>query len=231
MAAEPRPNPYGDTPAPKTFQHVSPLDPQLFSTMSEHADELLRRQDAAASTRRSRSRSGSRISPTASSRDLDRRSTERDLRRPAGRDRRRRCKRGSGRFFAAKFSAGVLYAIHERTGDRRALDETLAGLCRDARRAWAAARRSRRARCYAGRSVGERQALRSADNGSTASSGIDADIERSRERRASVTTRPTTQSSRTATTQALGRPRRDPAPCTHTPPVSLSAQEPRCRFS
>ena len=30
MASEPRPNPYGDTPAPRTFQNVSSLDPQLF---------------------------------------------------------------------------------------------------------------------------------------------------------------------------------------------------------
>src|ERR1035438_305556 len=32
---------------------------------------------------------------------------------------------GLGRFFATKFRAGVLYAIHERTSDRRALEEAL----------------------------------------------------------------------------------------------------------
>ena len=42
IAGEPRPNPYGDTPAPKTFTHVSPLDPQIFSSIHEHAaDDLL----------------------------------------------------------------------------------------------------------------------------------------------------------------------------------------------
>ena len=41
MVAEAARNPYGDTPAPKTFQHVSPLDPQLFASIDEHARELL----------------------------------------------------------------------------------------------------------------------------------------------------------------------------------------------
>ena len=43
---------------------------------------------------------------------------------------------GLGRFFAAKFRAGVLYAIHERTGDRAALEEALKSY-RAARAAWA----------------------------------------------------------------------------------------------
>src|SRR5436190_20359814 len=37
----PAPNPYGDTPAPKTFAYVSPLDPQFFSRITDCADELL----------------------------------------------------------------------------------------------------------------------------------------------------------------------------------------------
>jgi hypothetical protein len=43
---------------------------------------------------------------------------------------------GLGRFFAAKLRSGVLYAIHERTGDRAALEAALAGY-RDARGIWA----------------------------------------------------------------------------------------------
>ena len=35
------PSPYGDTPAPKDFGHVSPLDPRLFSTLTEYVDRLL----------------------------------------------------------------------------------------------------------------------------------------------------------------------------------------------
>ena len=33
--------PYTDTPSPRVFANVSPLDPQLFSSISEHADDLL----------------------------------------------------------------------------------------------------------------------------------------------------------------------------------------------
>ena len=33
--------PYSDTPEPKVYGHVSPLDPQLFSTIADHADDLL----------------------------------------------------------------------------------------------------------------------------------------------------------------------------------------------
>ena len=43
---------------------------------------------------------------------------------------------GLGRFFGAKFRAGVLYRIYEKTGDRAALEESLAQY-RQARAAWA----------------------------------------------------------------------------------------------
>ena len=36
------PSPYGDTPTPKVFATVSPLDPQMFSTVYEHAHALVR---------------------------------------------------------------------------------------------------------------------------------------------------------------------------------------------
>jgi hypothetical protein len=37
-----RPHPYGDTPSPRRFGAVSPLDPELFSRIDDFADELLR---------------------------------------------------------------------------------------------------------------------------------------------------------------------------------------------
>ena len=54
------PVPYSDTPRPKRFGTVSPLDPQLFSPVDDYADELLT-GERAANTRPSRSRSGWRI--------------------------------------------------------------------------------------------------------------------------------------------------------------------------
>lgn len=38
------PSPYGDTPNPKIFGTVSPLDPQMFSTVSEYAQSLMRQE-------------------------------------------------------------------------------------------------------------------------------------------------------------------------------------------
>jgi hypothetical protein len=41
------PSPYGDTPIPKIFGTVSPLDPQMFSTVAEYAGSLARREASA----------------------------------------------------------------------------------------------------------------------------------------------------------------------------------------
>jgi hypothetical protein len=136
MAVVPRPNPYGDTPSPKTFRFVSPLDPQLFATIDEWAGVLLSGEPSA------------KYSPVDAARWIETLAAgaERDLARggnPATAAARRAAidvalQVAVGRFFAAKFRAGVLYAIHARTGDRRAFDEAVAAY-RRARTAWAAA--------------------------------------------------------------------------------------------
>jgi len=41
------PSPYGDTPIPKIFGTVSPLDPQMFSTVAEHAQSLMHQMPSA----------------------------------------------------------------------------------------------------------------------------------------------------------------------------------------
>ena len=133
LAGEPHPNPYSDTPAPKTFQNTSPLDPQLFSRMSDFAAELLARE-----------RSG-KYSPLEVAQWLENfaRRAEEDLAeagKPASVDAARAAidvdlQAALGRFFAAKFRSGVLYAIHERTGDRAALERALESY-RAARAMW-----------------------------------------------------------------------------------------------
>lgn len=134
MAAEPQPNPYADSLAPKTFTHASTLDPELFSNCDEFAGELLTAQ-----------RSG-KYSPLEVAVWLEEfaRRAEGDLRR-AGKAASVEGLRTQidiemqvclGRFFAAKLRSGVLYALFERTGDRRALEEA-AGRYRAARAAWA----------------------------------------------------------------------------------------------
>ena len=64
-----------------------------------------------------------------------------------------------GQFFAARFRGGVLYAIHERTGDRTALEEALK-TCRAAREIWARMAESARGVYVSDVTVGELAWLR-----------------------------------------------------------------------
>ena len=133
MTGEPSYNPYGDTSHPKMFQNASPLDPQLFSRMSEFADELLKGER------------GGKYSPVEVAQWIEdlAEGAMRDVGRagaPKSAELRRleidvAMQAGLGRFFAARFRSGVLYAIHERTGDRRALEESLKSY-KTARAAW-----------------------------------------------------------------------------------------------
>jgi hypothetical protein len=124
LSSEPRPNPYGDSPAPKTFTHVSPLDPELFAGIDEHAGDLLNGRASpkyspiAVATRLEALAAGVVVDPGAfRARDAAMRRLAIDMHIQAG----------LGRFFAAKLRAGVQYAIYERTGDRAALDAAVAG--------------------------------------------------------------------------------------------------------
>jgi hypothetical protein len=130
---------YSDTPTPRVFGAVSSLDPQLFASVDEVVESLLKADPA------------SKITPVEVARQLDEwaESSAAQLAKAEGlvADRREpRYRRvaidgaiavGIGRFFARKLRAGVLFGIFDRTGDVRARDEAL-GQYRDARRAWAA---------------------------------------------------------------------------------------------
>ena len=132
-----RNSPYSDTPSPKVFGNVSPMDPQLFAGINEYAAELLKGE-----------RSG-KYSPVEAAQWIENfadRAAKRlpeDKFAPQGPNRPefRRLEidvliqAGLGRFFGAKFRSGVLYAIFEQTGDRSALENALA-LYRRARAAW-----------------------------------------------------------------------------------------------
>jgi hypothetical protein len=217
MAVEPRPNPYGDTPSPKTFRFVSPLDPQLFATIDEWAGALL--SDEASP----------KYSPIDAARWIEMLAAgaERDLAR-AGEPTTAAARRAAidaamqiaiGRFFAAKCRAGVLYSIHARTGDRRAFDEALVAY-RRARTAWAAAV-DRAAGVYAADlSVSDRFSERGQWRDRLAA--IDADI-------ASLSPRPAPDGSAIAASRidaavraALDTVVPPAVSCTHAPPVRLA---------
>jgi hypothetical protein len=118
IVEEPRPNPYGDTPSPKVFAHVSPLDPELFSTMDEFADELLA------------GRPGARYSPIEVATWLLELASVvfenlKAIEHGTAPEVRRlvvdaKIQAGLGQFFATKFRSGVLFAIYEKTGNQEA---------------------------------------------------------------------------------------------------------------
>lgn len=130
--------PYSDTPAPRVFGNAGPLDPQLFSRMNEYADELLKDEHSG------------KYSPievaqwiedyaAAAARSLAVAETHSIAKGQA--EYRRLAidvaiQAGLGRFFGAKFRAGVLYHIYEQTEDRSALEQALK-CYRQARAAWA----------------------------------------------------------------------------------------------
>jgi hypothetical protein len=130
-------DPYGDTPAPKRFGTVSPLDSQLFCTIDQCAEELLSG---------TRSASYSPIEVAGWLEDLARDSDANLATTDPAADRTPafghwavdiRIQNNIGRFFAAKFRAGVLYAIYTSTADPAALEEALKAYGK-ARAAWKA---------------------------------------------------------------------------------------------
>ncbi len=205
---------YGDTAAPKVFTNASPFDPQLFSRMNEFADELLKGE-----------RSG-KYSPVDVAQWIEDLAFAATTRLPGGdgAEIRRvvedvRIQAGLGRFFGAKLRCGVLYAIHERTGDRAALEEAVK-LYRKARAAWSEMA-TRAAKVYvADITVGENPWLR----GSWLDRlpAIDEDIADLEKHLAASPVKESPDASR-AIREALSRPRRETADCRHTPPGRFHA--------
>jgi hypothetical protein len=129
---------YGDSPSPRRFGTVSPLDPQLFSTVDELAEEL------------TRGSLGAKYSPLEVAQQLEDWSSEAAT-LLAEADKRTKDRRdpvyrrmavdvsiaaGLGRFVAWKLRAGVLYGLCEKGGHDAVLQEALKAY-RAARQAWA----------------------------------------------------------------------------------------------
>ncbi len=131
-------NPFFDTPSPKVFGNVSPMDPQLFMRINDFATELLKGE-----------RSG-KYSPIEYAQwiedyaDAAVKHLALAENQATGKQRPEfhrmaidvAIQVGLGRFFGAKFRAGVLYAIFEQSGDRTALELSLK-MYKKARNNWA----------------------------------------------------------------------------------------------
>lgn len=119
---------YSDSPAPHNVSAISPLDPQLFSTIDQHAADLL------SGTPNARYSPGEVIAwleamIDASQRSLDaaRASSNRRSTQPAFRHAEEDILilNGLGLYYANLFRAALCYSIYERTGDPHAATASL----------------------------------------------------------------------------------------------------------
>ncbi|MEO8368287.1 MAG: hypothetical protein ABI806_03740 [Candidatus Solibacter sp.] len=217
--------PYTDTPTPRVFGNVSPLDPQLFSPINDFADQLLKGEHTG------------KYSPVeaavwledwaaAASGGLaqaEKQATHRD--RP---EYRRLAidvalQADIGRFFASKFRSGVLYRIFEQSGDRAALEESLK-LYRAARAAFAQAANRAKGVYVADLTVGENPQLRG--HWLDRLPAIDADIALVAAKLDQAKAVPSAPNVHRAIQAALARPRRTTPACKHTAPASFRPGQP-----
>jgi hypothetical protein len=131
-------NPYSDSPSPRVFGNVSPTDPQLFLGINDFANDLLKSERSGKYTPVEAAQWIEDYCDAAESYLKQAESTTGDKLRPEFR--RMAIDTAMviylGRFFAAKFRAGVLFGIYQQSKDRSALEESIR-YYRKARGFWA----------------------------------------------------------------------------------------------
>ncbi len=214
-------SPYGDTPDPKCFGTVSPLDPQIFSTIVEYTKDSLAGGSnpkyspvevaqwlenlVAASSQAlaiARVKTRSRTSPEF-------RRVEEDV----------LIMNGLGSFFAAKLRSGVLFEIWQQTGSRQAGNFALTQY-KKAREAWAKMA-DRATKVYRSDiSYGDVHGRRG--NWSDRLPGIDKDIQAMQEKlQGPPAATGSAQDAEHAIRAAMGTPQRPYVSCRHALPVSF----------
>ena len=120
-------NLFFDTPSPKVFGNVSPMDPQLFLRINDFAAELLKGEHSGKYTPIEYAQWIEDYADTASKYLATAEALTKGKRQPEFRRMAAdvSIQVGLGRFFGAKFRSGVLYAIYEQSGDRTALELSL----------------------------------------------------------------------------------------------------------
>lgn len=133
------PAPYPDTPSPKRFGTVSPLDPELFSSIEEYVDGMLRGEESrkysplevawwlgeCAQKAGDALRQACTLTPSSTKPTFRRMQEDVEI------------EAGLGRFFSSKLRAGVLFEVFLKTGHRAAGEQALTAY-REARDAWSA---------------------------------------------------------------------------------------------
>jgi hypothetical protein len=214
--------PYNDTPDPKLYGHVSPLDPQLFSTIADCADDFLS------------NRANAKYSPVEVAAWLDGfiAASEKALVQARGAaggnvdvrrlDEDSRIVNAMGRFYAAKLRAALLYEIWMKTRDPKAGALALAQY-EKGRAAWAAMAERAKSIYIADISYGRIPKRRG--HWSDKLAGIDKDIEAMRAALKAAGAAPVGDASR-AIARATKSARRPVVACTHLAPEQFSPGSP-----
>jgi hypothetical protein len=129
---------YGDSPAPHNVSAISPLDPQLFSTIDQHAKNLITgTKDARYNPVEVTEWLETMISVSTQSLALARAGKVSETNSPEFRQIEEDILilNGLGSYYANLFRAALLYSLHEQTGDPVAAERSL-GAYRSARDAW-----------------------------------------------------------------------------------------------
>jgi hypothetical protein len=215
-----------DTPSPKVFGNVSPMDPQLFLRINDFAEELLKGERSGKYTPVEYAQWIEDYAEAAAKHLAEAESLTEDKSGPAF---QRMAfdvaiQVGLGRFFGAKFRAGVLYAIFDQSGDRTALELSIKKY-QIARSHWANFANRVQTLYASDISVGEEPYQRGhwLDRLPAIDADIDLMAKKLERTRSSTVAQP--DNVRSAIQEALGRPVRPTANCRHIRPEQFKGGE------
>lgn len=216
---------YDDTPKPKIFGNVSPLDPQFFLRINDFVDELLKGQRSGKYTP---IEVAQWIEDFADAAAKNLAELERKASNKSSREYRRlvvdvKIQIGLGRFFGAKFRSAVLYGLFEKSGDAIALAEAIKAY-RRGRDAWVDMANVARNIYMADVTIGELPQLRG--HWADRLPAIDRDIAAMEEKAARASERAVPHSHIKAQIQeAIGRPQRVMIAAHHAQPAAFRPGE------
>lgn len=218
--------PYRDTPTPRVFGNVSPLDPQLFSGINEFTDELLQgartgRYTPLEAAQWIEDYGAQAVKSLAQATPLAAGKNKPEFRRLAIDI---KMQAGLARFFGAKFRSGALYRVYERSGNPVALDQAVKAY-RSARASWVELVTLSKGVYRADITVGENPQLRG--HWADRLPAIDADIAMMETKRGLAINSEISEAKATAVIgRILGRQRRQQLPCKHRPGVTFQPGQP-----
>ncbi len=220
-------NPFFDTPSPKVFGNVSPMDPQLFMRINDFADEMLRGKRSGKYTPIEYAQWIEDLADAAEKDLADAKAKFKGIYKPEFRRMEIDVSiaAGLGHFFGCKFRAGLLFGIFRQSGDRNALELSIKTY-QKARNYWIEVSEIARDVYKHDITVSELDVLRG--HWLDRLPAIDEDIDFMKKilKQTPAIKAAQPDNVQAAISEALGRPHRDFAVCHHKQPKSFKVGEP-----